>query len=213
MDRRAVAPLAAAQSVLDFWFGHGPLDAASLEQRMRFWFGADEEAIQHVRDEDVRERFGALTARAALGELDHWASSPRRLLALILMLDQFPRQIHRGTAQAFWQDPRALDLSLGGMQHGADAALDLPERLFFYMPLQHAESVDMQEESVAAFRRLRDEAPAPLRAIFERAHAAALKHQEIIVRFGRFPHRNVVLGRGSTPDELAWLPTAASFGQ
>ena len=213
MDRRAAAPLAAAQGVLDFWFGQGSMDAAGLEQRMRFWFGADDEAIQHVRDEEVRERFGALAARAALGELDHWASSPHRLLALILLLDQFPRQIHRGTAQAFWQDPKALELSLGGMHHGADAALDLPERLFFYMPLQHAESVDMQEESVAAFRRLRDEAPALLRPVFEQAHAHALKHQEIIVRFGRFPHRNAVLGRDSSAEEVAWLRTAERFGQ
>src|ERR1022692_3453831 len=127
---------------------------------------------------------------AESGALAAWDSSPRRRLALIVVLDQFSRHFYRGTGRAYALDHQALSLSLSGMLHGADAALDPLERIFFYMPLQHAESLDVQDESVAAFRRLLDEAPAALRSTFEDALSSAVKHREIIARFGRFPHRN-----------------------
>jgi uncharacterized protein (DUF924 family) len=132
----------------------------------------------------------------------------------VLLLDQFSRNIHRGTARAFENDPKALALVLSGMNSGADAALDPLERLFFYMPLQHAESIEVQDESVAAFRRLLSESTEELRRTFESSLDFAEQHREIIQRFGRFPHRNAVLGRTSTPAETANLATgAATFGQ
>src|SRR5688572_11469637 len=177
-----------SRAVLDFWLRKPLQTAAELDERMRFWFGSE-------ADQAIRDQFGELMRRAAEGELDAWADSPRRRLALILLLDQFPRNVHRGTALAYAQDEKALGLALSGMQLGADAALEPVERLFFYMPLQHSESRDVQDESVAAFRRLVGEAPETLRAGFELSLRYAEMHRELIERFGRFPHRNRVLGR------------------
>lgn len=204
-----------AQDVLDYWFGADPLAANQIFQRMRLWFGGDEPPeIRELRDETLAERFGTLTRAAAAGELDAWAGSPRRLLALVLLLDQFPRNIYRGTAQAFAQDPRALQLTLAGLQTGADATLSAAERIFLYMPLQHAESRAAQEESVAAFRRLAEEAPPEQKGLFGDCLAFAREHQDIITRFGRFPHRNAALGRPSSPEELAFLQDSGNrFGQ
>jgi uncharacterized protein (DUF924 family) len=204
-----------AHAVLEFWFGKLPLSPQALNERMQFWFGGREPAeVRAVRDREMQRRFDALLERAAAGKLASWAASPRRRLALILLLDQIPRNVHRGTAAAFAQDAAALPLALEGVQFGADAALDPVERLFFYMPLQHAESRDVQEESVAAYRRLVGEAPAPLRSTFEAALRSAEQHRSIIDRFGRFPHRNVALARAATADEIAWLKANPhGFGQ
>lgn len=199
-----------ARAVREYWFGSGPLTAEAIGQRMDFWFGEEGER----RDEEIRARFGGLLERAAAGELAGWADGPRRRLSLILLLDQFPRNIFRGTARAFDYDAAALALALTGMQSGADGALDYAERLFFYMPLQHAESLEAQDESVAAFRRLLTEVPPELRPTFERTRLSAEKHRAIIERFGRFPHRNALLGRASTPEEAEWLQEGgADYGQ
>jgi uncharacterized protein (DUF924 family) len=198
-----------ARAVRDYWFGAQPLTPQALGRRMEFWFGAESEG----HDAEIRARFGALLERAAAGRLAGWADGPRRRLSLILLLDQFPRNMFRGTARAFDYDAQALALSLSGMQSAADGALDFAERLFFYMPLQHAESEDAQDESVAAFRRLRGEVPPELDAIFADALRYAEHHRSVIERFGRFPHRNAVLGRPSTPKEKEWLAAGgATFG-
>jgi len=195
-----------AREIREFWFGRLPLTAEALERRMQLWFGgAGPPKTEAARDRLIRTRFAALVAQAARGELDAWAASPRRRLSLIILTDQFPRQIYRGTAQAFATDARALALAVTGMQSGADAALDCAERIFFYMPLQHAESREVQEESVAAYRRLKEEAPAELRAALGGTLEHALEHRAIIERFGRFPARNAALGRTSTPEELEFL--------
>jgi uncharacterized protein (DUF924 family) len=196
-----------ARAVLDFWFGEPVRTAAAFDERMHFWF-------ENEADDAIRERFGELMRRAAEGKLAAWADSPRRRLALILLLDQFPRNVHRGSALAFAQDDKALGLALSGMQRGADAALEPVERLFFYMPLQHSESRDVQEESVAAFRRLAGEAPETLRVGFEVSLRYAEQHRKLIERFGRFPHRNRILGRESTAEEIDYLAhSPESFGQ
>ena len=196
-------PVTRAQDVLLFWFGPRPYTAASVQQHSRLWFGAPEVVPQ--TDELIRERFGGTMLAAENGELAGWDSSPRRRLALIVLLDQFSRHFYRGTKRAFAQDHQALSLSVSGMLYGADAALDPLERIFFYMPLQHAESLDVQEESVAAFRRLLEEAPSELHNTFKEALSAAIEHRNTIARFGRFPHRNAVLARACTPDESDWL--------
>ena len=146
---------------------------------------------------------------AARGDFDVWESSPRRRLALILLLDQFPRGIYRDSAQAYAQDRRALALAVSGTQLGADAALDPVERIFFYMPMQHAESRELQEESVSSFRRLAAEGPTELAGVFALAAQHAEQHRGIIERFGRFPQRNAALGRISTTEEAAWLTAQA----
>jgi uncharacterized protein (DUF924 family) len=202
-----------ARAVRNFWFGQLPLTARALERRVCFWFGG-EAAVLEQRDQLIRRRFGALLERAAGGELASWADGPRRRLSLIVLLDQFPRHIYRGTARAFAYDEQALSLSLSGMQSAADAALDVVERIFFYMPMQHAESREVQDESVAAYRRLRTEAPPELRATFEATLRSAENHRAIIERFGRFPHRNRLLERADATGELEWLRTGGQrFGQ
>jgi uncharacterized protein (DUF924 family) len=203
-----------ARSVRDFWFGTAPLSADALKRRVLFWFGDEASEWRQRRDEHIRVRFGELLERAARDELSGWADGPRRRLSLIILLDQFPRSIFRGTARAFAYDAQALSLTLSGMQSAADAALTVVERIFFYMPLQHAESPEVQEESVAASRRLLTEAPAQMHETFTAALRSAENHRSIIERFGRFPYRNRALGRESTPAELEWLRAGgASFGQ
>ena len=213
-----------ALRVREFWFGRsltgsgpGHAEMASraqeLKRRMQMWF-ENEPLRAQARDELVRTGFAALLDRAVRGELAHWADSPRRCLSLIILLDQFPRQIYRGTARAFASDAQALRYALQGMQSAADAALNLVERLFFYMPLQHAESLDVQDESVAASQRLVNESPPELRSSFEQSLAYAREHREMIRQFGRFPHRNVILGRAHTAAEAAWLKDHPErFGQ
>jgi uncharacterized protein (DUF924 family) len=203
-----------ARSVRDFWFGALPPSAEQLNRRVRFWFGDDSSPLRQRRDQEIRRRFGRLLARAGGGELAAWADGPRRRLSLIILLDQFPRHIFRGTARAFFYDPEALALTLSGMQSAADAALDVTERIFFYMPLQHAESREVQDESVAAFRRLLTEAPQELHGVFSSALRSAENHRAIIEKFGRFPYRNRTLGRLSTAEEQEWLQRGGeSFGQ
>ena len=201
-----------ALEVRRFWFGKLPLKPDGVPERLALWFGS---AAEEQRADDlVRTQFGALVARAAAGELAAWADSPRRRLSLILLLDQFPRHVHRGTERAFATDREALGLTLSGMQSAADAALTPVERIFFYMPLQHAELRDAQEESVAAYRRLLNEAPEELQAMFVSALESAEQHLSIVARFGRFPHRNRVLGRPNTAEEEAYLGQAGKgFGQ
>ena len=203
-----------ARSVRDFWFGKLPLSAEQLQQRMRFWFGSQPTPLRRQRDETIRSRFGALLERAGAGELASWADGPRRRLSLVILLDQFPRNIFRGSARAFAYDTHALALTLSGMQSAADATLDVVERTFFYMPLQHAESREVQEESLAAYRRLLAEAPEEQRSFFASSLRSAEYHRELIEQFGRFPHRNKVLGRPNTPPEEQWLArNKESFGQ
>ena len=195
-----------------FWFGRLPLKADGMKERLALWFGsgADEQRV----DELIRARFGALIEKAAAGELAAWADSPRRRLSLILLLDQLPRHAYRGSGRAFAMDREALALTLSGMQSAADAALTPVERIFFYMPLQHAELRDAQEESVAAYRRLLNEAPKELEAMFVSALESAELHRSIVARFGRFPHRNRALGRTNTAEEEAYLGSGGqSFGQ
>jgi uncharacterized protein (DUF924 family) len=210
----AVSQTDDARRVREFWFGALPLSREALDERMKMWFGGDgsTEAARSC-DASIRDEFSARVEAALRGELANWADGPRRRLSLIILLDQFPRNIYRGRVRAFAGDELAASLALSGMQSGADAALDPIERIFFYMPLQHSESADVQDESVAAYRRLLSEAPGPLRAAFEEMLKHAEQHRAIIRRFGRFPHRNRLLHRSSTPEETEYLHDADDFGQ
>ncbi|MDF3022196.1 MAG: hypothetical protein K0Q92_3499 [Steroidobacteraceae bacterium] len=199
------------QDILDFWFGTGPWTKERLDERTRFWFGGDGAAAQAARDAEIRTRLEPLLERASRGEFAGWASSPRRRLALILLFDQVPRNCYRGTAAAFAFDRDALSLAAEGMQLAADAALDPIERVFFYLPLEHAESMEAQDAAVEAFDRLVAEAPADLRDWCAYTAQYARKHRDVIVRFGRFPHRNGFLQRENTPEERAWLEAHPNY--
>jgi uncharacterized protein (DUF924 family) len=203
-----------ANEVLEFWFGTGPWDKARLDERSAFWFGGGDPAAAAARDTLIRETLEPMLERASRGEFAAWAASPKRRLALILLFDQVPRNSYRGTAAAFAFDREALALSVEGMQLAADAALDPIERLFFYLPLEHAESLEAQDAAVGAFERLVTEAPAELRGYCEYTLGFAKQHREIVAKFGRFPYRNRVLERESTDAEREWLAAqATTFGQ
>ncbi len=195
-----------ALEVNRFWFGPAPLTPQTATDRRELWFGVGATPQrQTLIDARVRERFGPRMQRAARGELVGWAASPRRSLALILLLDQFPRSAFRGTPRAFATDEQALTLAISAIQAAADAALSPIERVFLCMPLQHAERLDVQEESLSTFRRLRQEAPREFRPFLADVQALAERRHSIVERFGRFPSRNRSLGRPSTPEEIAFL--------
>jgi uncharacterized protein (DUF924 family) len=159
-------------------------------------------------DSAIIERFQLLLEQAARGERDHWAHSSRSRLALIVVLDQFSRSIHRGTAQAYAQDPKALALALEGIPIGHYAALETPwEKTFFLMPLGHSEELPHLEMAVRLAEELVEQGPAELRRVLEHSAAQARGHRDVIARFGRHPHRNAALGRRSTPEELDYLAT------
>lgn len=186
-----------AAAVLDFWFG-SPGSPVHGSKR-REWFAKDA-----AFDEEIRRRFLALHASAALGECDRWAATPRELLALVIVLDQFSRNLYRDDPRAFTQDERALSAAKILLENGWDAQLAPLERQFAYLPFEHAEDPAEQDRSVALFASL--EGFEETRGLTEWAE----KHRVIVRRFGRFPHRNAVLGRESTPDEVAFLKEPGS---
>ena len=193
--------------VLEYWLGaEQPTNATALA-RKQLWFTKDEAV-----DEEIRHRFGAVMQEALAGRLQHEVTTPLGRLAVIIVLDQFLRNAHRGTPKSFAGDPLALQLALDGVAHGHDTDDSIPAvaRIFFYLPLEHAEDLGMQNHSVVAFEELAQEAPADLRDFFTSTLDYALRHREVIERFGRFPHRNPILGRDSTPDETTYLAQPGS---
>jgi len=194
------------QSLLDLWFGDDADDALRATRQAPLWWGKSCET-----DALLANRFGELAHAAAKGELAHWADVASGRLALILLLDQLPRNIHRGTPTAFARDPLAREQCLKGLSLGMDRQLSPLERVFFYLPLEHAECREQQARSVALFEDLAaEQAHSPAYETFAGFADFARRHQVIIARFGRFPHRNQILGRTSTPEETAFLQQPGS---
>ena len=197
--------IATPEAVLDFWFG-APGSAAEVAARQRpLWF-----AKSAANDQIVAARFAETLVAAGKGDLDNWAVSPRGRLALIVVLDQFPHHVHRGHGQSFAYDARSLALALNMIEHGEDARVTPIERVFVYLPLEHAESIEMQDRSVALYEKLVNEAAADERQLFEGFLDYARKHRDVVARFGRFPHRNELLGRPSTLEEIEFLKQPGS---
>ncbi len=197
------------EAILYFWFGEKIEDEAMLGAFRKLWFGGDP-----LFDVQMRERFAADVRSARAHKLDHWQAAPLGRLALILLLDQFPRNIYRRTPKAFASDAQAQQLCLEGMERGDLDSLDLFQKVFFCMPLMHAESLPLQERSVACFTAIAREAPSHFAPFLEETVAFAREHRDLIARFGRFPHRNEILERASTPEERAYLEDEGSrFGQ
>lgn len=190
-----------AAALLAFWFGPITDDDGKIAERQSgLWWSKCAKA-----DREVAIRFGGLPTRAASGKLDHWQRDARGRLALIVALDQLPRQLFRDRAEAFAHDRRALDLSLQGQTLGQDRQLRPIERAFFYMPMEHAESEPIQKRCVSRFEALLAEVPPVQKPAFENLLAYARRHRDIIRRFGRFPHRNAILDRPSSAAEEAFL--------
>jgi len=209
-DRRSVATTGrfstvdrAIQDIHAYWFGPLDGDGLAAAAQHKLWFGAGA-----ATDAELRRHFGALVDSALQGELDHWAGDDAGLVALVLLLDQFTRNIFRGTARAFDGDTRALALALAAVADGRHRRLPAIHRVFLYLPLEHCEQLDRQNECVRLFEELQAENGREGIADFTRY---ALAHREVIARFGRFPHRNAVLGRTSTAAELAHLARHGGF--
>ncbi len=184
--------------VLGFWFAEGP------DTFRQAWFQKDD-----AFDAACRAAFGHLVVPARDGALDGWAETPKGALALLLLLDQFPRNLFRGSAEAFAADPHARAIARRAvLARGFDLRLTTTERVFLYLPFEHGEAMEDQDLSVALFEGLRDSA----------AHAKpggaidyAWRHRAVIREFGRFPHRNAALARASTAAEEAWLAAGGGF--
>lgn len=190
-----------AHAILDFWFGEP--GSPEYGQASAYWFKRDD-----AFDAAIHERFGATLAAARRGECDDWESTPLGALALLIVLDQFSRNTCRGRPEAFAADAKALDVARRLVAVGADRDLPTPEhRVFAYLPFEHAESVDAQRESVRLFEaHARETGQTGKGSYVDYAH----RHAAVIERFGRFPHRNAVLGRTSTDEEIAFLQQPGS---
>ncbi|HSJ95878.1 MAG TPA: DUF924 family protein [Myxococcota bacterium] len=199
-EARQMPPTPEPEDVLGFWFPARPShDPAALVRQFEWWFRAGADAA-------IRERFAELAERAARGDLDDWAGAPRSRLALIVVLDQFSRSLFRGTPRAFAQDAKALALALEGIERGHYAALESPfEKTFFLLPLGHSEELKHLERAVELAEEIARGAPLELRKVLEHSASQARGHRDVVARFGRHPHRNAILGRPSTPDELEYL--------
>lgn len=188
------------QSVLDFWFGKSGSDVDILEQQSALWWGKDASV-----DKEIETRFGASLNCLVAGQLGDWRQLPESYLAMIILADQFSRNIYRDSARAFAQDEKAPQLALEGIAAGIDLKLSLVQRVFFYLPLEDAEFLLMQEKSVDLFRHIYEAAPENIRERVKGHLDYAISHRQVIEKFGRYPHRNAVLGRQSTPEEIDYL--------
>ena len=186
---------AAILEVLDFWFG--AKDSPDYGTFRETWFRAATPAF----DQEIRDKFLAVHEAAAKGALDAAMDTAEGALALLVLLDQFPRNMFRGAARAFATDTKAREVARHAVAKGFDKTVPEAFRVFFYLPYEHSESLADQDRGLV---------------LFEEAYGAvdsAREHREVIVRFGRFPHRNAVLGRDSTADEIEYLKTAKTWGQ
>ncbi len=199
-----------SDKVLEFWFGDSIHSTDKFTRRLETWFMAADEF-----DEEIQNRFEPCIERAVQRSKECSSSDPREILALIILLDQFPRNVYRGTPKAFAYDSYALGLTKKLIETGLDESFTYVERLFVYMPLQHSEEVEVQQLSVETFQKL---IAAADNKVHRQSAEDSLKyselHKEIIDQFGRFPHRNEILGRISTQAELDYLAAGAeNFGQ
>ena len=188
------------EDILEFWFGSFPTPYTADASKPDMWFKNGSSY-----DSEIFVNFGVDYDRAINGELDHWIDSYRGRLALIILLDQFSRHIHRGTAKSFAQDEKAQALCIDGIGAGDDSKMHAIERSFFYLPLEHAEDIDKQNLSVRAYEQLVLDVPEEYRKHFEVTLSFARSHHYVIERFGRFPELNEILNRDSTADELAFI--------
>lgn len=191
--------------ILDFWFGHDTNDAAVAKKQAALWWAKNAEV-----DADIKNRFEANVLAAVAGSLDAWTETPFGRLALILLTDQMPRNIYRDTPQAFALDPLARGWCKGGLEQRLDLQLRLIQRVFYYLPLEHSESLDDQQLSLQLYGELAKAVSPDLKPVFDGYLDYAQRHHAIIERFGRFPHRNRILQRESTPAELEFLQQSDS---
>lgn len=192
-------------TIREFWFGSDADDAAVAAAKTKLWWAKDA-----ATDALMRQRFEGTLAMVPSGALANWSSTPQGRLALILLTDQFPRNMYRDSPAAFAYDALARTWCREGLAMGIDRSLRPIERVFFYLPLEHSEALEDQDLCVALFSQLLQQVPPEQRPVFEGFHDFAGRHRMIIARFGRFPHRNAILGRVSSAEEAAFLQEKGS---
>ena len=193
--------------ILDFWFGEMKNSGVPDKKKQKMWWQKDKNL-----DKLIKKEFEILLKRAKSGEFEEWTDNPEGTLAVVILLDQFSRHIYRDTVNAFSQDEMALNIVISAMLKGFDKQLIAVKKTFFYMPLMHSEDIDIQIKSVECFSELekeyiRNDETADIVKINKKY---AIMHYEIIKRFGRYPHRNMVLGRESTAEEIEFLKEQGS---
>lgn len=188
--------------ILEYWFAAPAANAEQMQQKITRWYMGGE-----PMDLEIRERFGRLVEAALSDELTSFHGSSRGRLALILLLDQFTRNIFRNTPRAYAGDAKALALALAELERGTHRLCSAEGALFLIMPLVHAEELTLQTRAAGLAHDIAKQAPACLRSVFMQGAERAEHYRSIIERFGRFPHRNVILGRPSSQTELAFLAT------
>ncbi len=197
------------EDILTFWFADAVEDPAKAMQRRSFWFQANP-----ALDESISQRFSASVRFAARGEFTAWEQAPRSCLALVILLDQFPRNLYRGKAEAFQYDSRALDVASRGVAAGYLEQLSVIEQCFLVVPYEHCEDVSVQRSGIELCEQIVDGASPEWEPSARVLLYFVRRHLQIVERFGRFPHRNAVLGRPSTAAEQAYLEGGGeSFGQ
>ena len=189
------SPWPEAQAILNFWFDDPALPSSEYGQQRKIWFRKDP-----TFDQQVRDRFLSVYEQAHRGGCDDWQDQPRSVLALTILLDQFPRNMFRGTARCFEADPQALATAETAIAHHFDQSLLPVERMFLYLPFEHSENIDHQHRAVSLFETLVQIAP-ELQSTLDYAY----RHRDVIAQFGRFPHRNESLSRPSTSAEIEFL--------
>lgn len=190
-------------TLLNFWFGDLGFADLPTSDRTNLWFGESETLKQ-----TITQTFGSDYKAAVEGNLTEWSNTPRGRLALIILFDQFSRYLHRNSSHAFDFDKKAQDLCIEGLKQRMDQSLTLIERVFFYMPLVHAEDAEIQEESIQLFQSLVSLSMTETTQVYQLFLAYAYAHFRVIKEFGRFPQRNVILGRPSTDAEVAFLKSS-----
>jgi len=188
------------QPLLEWWFGSAGTPAAMEADKGRLWFGK-----RDSQDLEARQRFGVQVEQALAGGWVEWTQCPEGWLAVVILLDQLPRMIFRDTPKAFSGDARAQALVAQGIAADFDRRLSAMQRVFVYLVLEHCENLAVQDEAVSRYVALQREQPEADRAIFADYLDYAERHRDVIARFGRFPHRNAILGRESTAEEVAFL--------
>jgi uncharacterized protein (DUF924 family) len=191
--------------LLNWWFGSAESSTEVAKAKNKLWFGK-----KKSQDTDALHRFGGLVELALKGGLSEWAETPQGWLALVLLLDQLPRMIFRNTAKAYSGDARAQELVKHGLKLERDLALTPLQRTFIYLVLEHTENLKSQDEAIRRFTALLTLLPATDREYFTQTLEHAKRHRAVIERFGRFPHRNEILGRDSTMQELEFLKKPGS---
>ncbi|MDJ0704191.1 MAG: DUF924 family protein [Leptolyngbyaceae cyanobacterium MO_188.B28] len=187
--------------ILNFWFGVPGEEASEYGQMRQVWFKKNP-----AFDDLVKTRFRADYERAAADQLANWRQEPKSCLALILLLDQFPRNMFRNDPRSFATDAQALAAAQGAIAHAFDQQLPPVERMFVYLPFEHSENLDHQNQCLGWMTQLAKQSPAMASTL-----EYAVRHRDIIARFGRFPHRNKILGRTTTPEEADFLKQRGSW--